>query len=60
MSGQDIVKRRSPIDNGKRVDNKPEPCRIPLFIGLSKEQDPSTTANIDWPEKKLDIKVQKE
>ncbi len=51
---------RSLMNNRKRVGDRTEPCGTPLFIGLGEEQLPSTTAEIVWPERKLEIKEQRE
>ena len=34
-------------------------CGTPLLIGLGKEQWPSTTTTIEWPERKLEMKEQR-
>ncbi len=48
------------MNNKKRVGDRTDPCGTPLFIGLGLEQWPSTTAEIERPERKLKMKVQRE
>ena len=42
------------------MDDRTEPCGIPLLIGLRIEQWPSTTAAIERSEKKFEMKEQRE
>ncbi len=58
--GQFIMERRSLTNNRKRVSDRTEPCRTPLLIGLGEDQRPSTTAEIERSERKLEIKEQRE
>ena len=44
----------------KRVGDRTEPWGTPLLIALEEEQWPSTTAAIERPERKLEMKVQRE
>ncbi len=44
----------------KRVGDRTAPCGTPLLIGLEEEHWPSTTVAINWSERKLKIKVQRE
>ena len=44
----------------KRVGDRTEPCGTPLLIDLEEEQWPSTTAAIERPERKLEMKAQME
>ncbi len=55
-----FVTRRSIMNNRKRVGDRTEPCGTPLLIGLGEDQSPSTTAERERPERKLDIKEQRE
>ncbi len=48
------------MNNRKRVGDRTDPCGTPLFIGLGLEYWPSTTAEIERPERKLEMKVQRE
>ncbi len=48
------------MNKRKRVSGSTEPCGTPLFIGIGVEQWPSTTAEMERPERKLEIKVQSE
>ncbi len=48
------------MNNRKRVGDRIEPCGTPLLIGLGEEQVPSTTAETERPERKLEIKEQRE
>ncbi len=54
-NGKMIIK-----NNRKRVGDRTEPCGTPMFIGIGSVQLPSTAAVIDRPERKLEIKVQRE
>ncbi len=42
------------------MGDRTEPGGTPLLIGLGEEQLPSTTAEIERPERKLEIKEQRE
>ena len=44
----------------KRVGDGTEPWGTPLLIALEVEQWPSTTAAIEQPERKLEMRVQRE
>ena len=44
----------------KRVGDRTEPCGTPLLIDTGEEQWPSTTAAIERPDRKLEMKVQRE
>ncbi len=48
------------MNKRKRVGERTEPCGTPLLIGLGEEQSPSTTDEIELPERKLEIKEQKD
>ncbi len=54
------MERRSLKNKRKRVGDRTESCGTLLLIGLEEEQSPSTTAEIERPERKLEIKEQKE
>ncbi len=58
--GQFATERRSLMNKRKRVGDRTEPCGTPLLIGLREEQSPSTTAEIERSERKLEIKEQRE
>ncbi len=58
--GQFVTERRSLRNKRKRVVDGTEPCGTPLLIGVEKEQWPSTTAEIERSERKLEIKEQRE
>ncbi len=48
------------MNKRKRVGDRTECCGSPLLIGLGEEESPSTKAEIDRPERKLEIKEQRE
>ena len=48
------------MNKRKRVGDRTEPCGTPEFIDLGEEQWPSTTAAIVRPERKSEMKEQKE
>lgn len=48
------------MNDKKRVGDWIEPCETLLLIGLGGEQWSSATAEIEWTERKLEIKVRKE
>ena len=48
------------MNNKKRVGDRTEPCGTPLLIGSGEEQWPSTTAAIEWSERKLEMKELRE
>ncbi len=54
------MEERSLMNKRKSVDDRTEPCGTTLFIVLDVEQWPSTTAEMERPERKLEIKVQTE
>ncbi len=58
--GQFVTERRSLMNKRKRMGDRTEPCGTPLLIGLGEEQSPSTTAEIERPERKLEVKEQSE
>ncbi len=58
--GQFVTERRSLMNKRKSVSDRTESCGTPLLIGLGEEQLPSTTAEIERPERKLEIKEQRE
>ncbi len=45
------------MNKRKRVGERTEPCGTPLFIVLGAAQLPSTTAEMERPERKLEMKV---
>ena len=48
------------MNNRKRRGARTEPCGTPLLIDLGEEQWPSTTAEMERPERKLERKKQRE
>ena len=48
------------MNNRKRVDDRTEQCGTPLLIGLGEKQWLVTTAAIERPERKLEMKEQRE
>ncbi len=44
------------MNKRKRVGESTEPCGTPLFIVLGVEQSPSTTAEMERSERKLEMK----
>ncbi len=54
------MERRSLMNSRKRVGDRTESRGTPLLIGIREEQLPSTTAEIVRPERKLEIKEQRE
>lgn len=48
------------MNNREKVGNRTEPFGTSLFISLGVKQLPPTTAKIDRPESKLEIKLQRE
>ncbi len=48
------------MNKRKRVGESTEPCRTPIFIVLGVEQWPSTTAEMERSERKLEMKEQRE
>ncbi len=48
------------MNNRKRVGDRTDPCGTPVFIGLILEHWPSTTAEIERTERKLELKVQRD
>lgn len=54
-----LLMERSLISNVK-MDGSTEFCVIPLFVGLSVKQWPSSIAEIDRSERKLKVKVRRE
>ncbi len=48
------------MNKRKRVGETTEACETPLFIVIGVEQWPSTTAELERSERKLEMKVQRE
>ncbi len=48
------------MNKRKSVGERTEQCGTPLFIVLAVEQSPSTTAEMERPERKLEMKEQSE
>ncbi len=48
------------MNKRKSVGDRTEPFGTPLFIVLGVEQWPSTTAEMERPERKFEMKVQNE
>ncbi len=55
-----FVMERSFMNNRKRLGERTEPCRSPLLQGLGEEQCPPTTAEIERPERKLEVEDERE
>ena len=58
--GLDEQLRRSLIKSKNRVGDKTEPCGTPLLTGKEEEVAPSTTAEMERLERKLDTSKQRE
>ncbi len=48
------------MNKRKRVGERTEPCGTPLFIVIGVEQWPSTTAEMDRSDRKLEMKELRE
>ncbi len=48
------------MNNWKKVGDRTDPCGTPVFTDSGAQQCPSTTVDIGWAEKKLEMKVQRE
>ncbi len=48
------------MNKRKRVGERTEPCGTPLFIVIGVEQLPSSTAEMERSERKLEMKEQRE
>lgn len=48
------------MNNRKRMGDRTNPCRTPLLIGIKEEQWPCTISAVYWPEKKLEMKTQRD
>ncbi len=48
------------MNKRKRVGESIEPCGKPLFIVIGAEQRPSTTAEMERSERKLEMREQRE
>ncbi len=57
---EQLFMERSLMNKRKRVGDRTESYGTPLLIGLGKEQLPSTTGETERPERKLEIKEQRE
>ena len=54
--GQEVVCKRTLIKRRKSVGERTDPWGTPLEIGKGADVSPSTTTEIEWSERKLEIR----